>query len=96
MDKIKFLHFRRQDGVNGISNLGGVTVAYQRINAYEIKIAYAYCHPKDNFNKAIGRVKAAGRLNSRHNSMILHYTSDLAYIEDEKKVLYPFKLKENI
>lgn len=40
------------------------TVAYRVTPNGDIEYAVAYCHPKDQYCKATGRVKAEGRLNS--------------------------------
>lgn len=42
---------------------GGMTIAYV-IDGTDIFYATATCHENDNFNKRIGRAKAAGRLQS--------------------------------
>lgn len=64
MPKIKFVHFRNYDPfLNAIDNMGGSTVAY--IETPEgFEYAVAQCSDQDNFNKRLGRSKAAGRLNS--------------------------------
>lgn len=66
----KFIHLRRTD-LNGwpneqptVSCHGGATVAYQVADDNTITYAVAQCNMNDHFNKAIGRAKAGGRLNS--------------------------------
>lgn len=66
---VKFMHLRPPDGKkhsNGriypCSN-GGMTVAYTEDQGV-IHFAVAFCSEKDNFNYKIGRMKAAGRLDS--------------------------------
>ena len=63
MSKIYFMHIRNIDGLNRISNFGGATVAYREVPT-GVEYAEAWCSDRDNFNKAYGRAKAAGRLNS--------------------------------
>ena len=63
-EKVFFKHFRPV--INGkIDNRGGMTVAYTPRDGGGVKFAFACCHPGDNFNKRIGRVKSSGRLNSK-------------------------------
>jgi len=93
MSDIKFLHFRQQTFKGDISNLGGVTVAYQKIREGVFKMAYAHCHPKDNFCKATGRIKAAGRLNSPIQSQLVEYSSEKELIADERDIQFPYRLK---
>jgi hypothetical protein len=58
----KYMHIRniRQGQIDA---RGGATIAYREING-GIEYAAAYCSPADTFNKAYGRAKAGGRLNS--------------------------------
>lgn len=63
MDKVYFMHIRNVDRMGNVSNSGGTTVAY-RINDGAVEYAQAWCSPTDNYNKAYGRAKATGRLNS--------------------------------
>lgn len=60
----QFMHYRAwQD--DGISPLGGATVAIQPIpNSERVLISAAYCSFDENFNKKIGRDVAAGRIKS--------------------------------
>lgn len=62
MTVIKYAHIRP----NLSPNSGGYTIAYLQPNDNERGVLYsiARCNPKDNFNKALGRKIAAGRLNS--------------------------------
>ena len=70
-DDVKFLHYRAYDEIHVgndeyeyvVASNGGTTVAY--IEGEEgISHAFAYCHELDRYNKELGRIKAAGRLNS--------------------------------
>ena len=62
---IKFHHKRLPDlGTGTASGKGGATFAFEEVGKNQFTFACARCHEKDNFNKAQGRVKAAGRLNS--------------------------------
>ena len=63
MSKVYFMHVRNLDERNQVSNFGGITVAYREIPG-GVEFAEAWCSPRDNFNKAYGRAKAHGRLNS--------------------------------
>ena len=55
---VKFHHIR------GYGPRGGLTIAYYQPVPGKIYYAEAHCHPKDNYNKKLGRMKAEGRLNS--------------------------------
>ena len=62
---IKFHHKRLVDQAHGTpSGKGGATFAFEEVGNNKFVFTIARCHEKDNFNKAQGRVKAAGRLNS--------------------------------
>lgn len=70
MEGVRFLHFRSINTrastageVREVNARGGMTVAY-RIDGNTIVYAGARCHHRDNFVKAQGRIKAAGRLAS--------------------------------
>lgn len=63
MSKTYFMHIRNLDRNGNISNYGGTTVAYREVPG-GVEFAEAWCSNRDNFNKAYGRAKAAGRLNS--------------------------------
>ena len=65
MSDVKFIHCRPITVTGKIKNSGGCTVAFREVSD-GIEFATAWCSPKDNFNKAFGRVKAEGRLNSDH------------------------------
>lgn len=62
----KFAHIRYKEKDGTIACRGGITVAYEQIEDSTFKYAVAICHEHDNYNKRIGRAKAAGRLNSKH------------------------------
>ena len=60
--RVRFIH--RRPTIDGkITNSGGCTVAYREVDD-GIEYAVAYCSPRDNFSRKIGRAKAGGRLNS--------------------------------
>lgn len=63
MEKVHFMHIRNVDQDDQISNFGGVTFAYKEIPG-GVVYARAQCSSRENFVKALGRAKAAGRLNS--------------------------------
>jgi hypothetical protein len=63
-DELNFLHIRNLDKRGTIDCRGGATVAFRETTPGTIQYATAFCSPQDNFNKAYGRSKAAGRLNS--------------------------------
>jgi hypothetical protein len=63
MSKTYFMHIRNLDNDGQISNYGGTTVAYRETSG-GVEFAEAWCSNRDNFNKAYGRAKAQGRLNS--------------------------------
>jgi len=63
MTNIKHAHRRYIDPMLGtISGKGGATIAYEVQKDGSVIYAVARCHTNDNFNKAQGRVKSAGRL----------------------------------
>lgn len=69
--KIKFKHIRNtyfviddDYEIPTIDNLGGATIAYTVNSDNTINFATAYCSPKDNFCKAVGRTISSGRLMS--------------------------------
>jgi hypothetical protein len=69
--KLNFMHLRNIDNQGGIDCRGGVTIAFTDNGDGNFNFATAACHPADNFSKAYGRTKAAGRLNSpRHTQTI--------------------------
>ena len=75
-DDVKFVHLRYHFNCEDSDNptpdaCGGVTIAYQRVDASTIKFAMAKCHENDGFNKHVGRVKSAGRLNSPSQSQLI-------------------------
>ena len=68
VEGVSFLHFRilqKREHADGseflVQGSGGATLAYVEIDGLALG-ALAYCHPKDTFNKTIGRNKAEGRL----------------------------------
>jgi hypothetical protein len=63
MSKVYFMHVRNVDASDQISNFGGTTIAYREVPG-GVEFAESWCSIRDNFNKAYGRAKAQGRLNS--------------------------------
>lgn len=64
--KIKYIHYRNRNLDGKIESRGGATVAFIE-KPDGIDYAVAICSEHDNFNRAYGRAKAAGRLASpRH------------------------------
>ena len=61
--KIKYIHYRDRDSSGAIESHGGATVAFID-GVHGVEYAVARCNYSDNFNKAYGRAKAAGRLAS--------------------------------
>lgn len=75
MSKISYIHRRRK--VNGvIHNAGGSTIAFREISNGQIEYAEAKCSPRDNFSRAVGRVKATGRLSSDRYRKVAHCSWD--------------------
>lgn len=60
---VKFVHCRHLNDDGSIRPHGGMTIAYN-LNAQHKVVGWAAakCHSKDMFVKALGRMKAAGRL----------------------------------
>ena len=74
---IKFHHKRLVDQAHGTpSGKGGATFAFEEVGNNKFVFTIARCHEKDNFNKAQGRVKAAGRLNSYKYATLFSGTAD--------------------
>ena len=69
--KVSFFHARYFD-TNGNLQRSGATYAYRELEPGKIEYAAAFCHPKDNFNKRLGRVKAEGRLKSDRFRLVFH------------------------
>ena len=75
MSKVHYIHVRNRNHDGTIDNRGGTTVAFREVPEVGIEYAYAFCSPKDNFSRYLGRVKAEGRLNSTKR----RHVSDLTY-----------------
>lgn len=63
MSKVSFIHIRATDSNGKVLNYGGSTIAF-RETSDGVEFAQSWCSPRDNFSRAVGRVKAEGRLNS--------------------------------
>lgn len=63
-EKIEFAHVRMRNPDGNVTNHRGSTFAFKEVGDGQIVYAAAHCGPNDNFNKKLGRAKAAGRLNS--------------------------------
>ena len=61
MSSVKFLHYRFVDERGNVAARGGTTVAYVA-GEEGVSYAFANCGPNDNYNRAYGRAKDAGRL----------------------------------
>jgi hypothetical protein len=59
-NKIYFRHIHNKQ-----SPRGGITLAAIQVSPAVCLVAASFCHKNDNYNKATGRVKAAGRLKSK-------------------------------
>ena len=82
-----FHHKRTRDAAGNKLNRGGMTVAFNDYGGY-IEYAIAQCHEKDNFSSELGRIKAAGRLNSKQYRRIFNGSKEdfLRYIETELSI----------
>lgn len=87
---IKFIHIRPADVKENPK--GGVTVAFidrtperDAHTAHRYDVTFAWCHPNDNYNKRLGRAKAAGRLKS--DNWVNEVTSVPARMYEEVKKL---------
>ena len=58
---VKFMHYRDLDDRGNVLPQGGTTVAYETTSK-GTRYATAKCSPYDNYCKAYGRAKSAGRL----------------------------------
>jgi hypothetical protein len=69
---VRFLHYRAYDenlrsktNPLGVDSRTGATIAYtEPSEGKPIAYAASFCHPRDNYNKHLGRTKAMGRLKS--------------------------------
>lgn len=60
---IKYIHCRNINQDGSVMPHGGLTIAYVLNKSFKVVgWAAAKCCNKDNFNKHVGRMKAAGRL----------------------------------
>ena len=60
---IKFIHCRHTNKDGSVNPHGGMTIAYVINNTFKVVgWAAAKCNLKDNYNKHVGRMKAAGRM----------------------------------
>jgi hypothetical protein len=73
--KIKYIHYREYDIHGNLESRGGATVAFIE-KPDGIEYAVARCSYRDNFNKAYGRAKAAGRLASPRHRRFLASTNE--------------------
>lgn len=76
----KFAHIRLRNSDGSIACKGGITIAFEDLGDPDFfSYALAFCHEQDNYNKKIGRAKAAGRLLSPRWRMVTNAasTSDL-------------------
>ena len=100
-EDVKFLHYRAYEEVwneeteeveHVISSNGGTTVAYVEGEA-GISYAFAYCHDLDRYNKELGRIKAAGRLNSDKYRSEVRITRDefIAKVDNHMAQQYLFR-----
>lgn len=77
----RFLHFRYTDLDGTWYARGGLTIAY-RETPEGIEYADAKCHLNDNFVKAQGRAKAAGRLASTKLRKTVKGVSEREFVDD--------------
>lgn len=100
-EDVKFLHYRAYeevgedvngDAVYAVASNGGVTCAYIEGEA-GISHAFAYCHDLDRYNKELGRIKAAGRLNSDKYRSEVRITRDefIKKVDDHMAQQYLFR-----
>lgn len=74
---IKYLHLRNLTANGVVDCKGGTTIAYRQSMEGTIEFATAFCNERDNYNKAFGRAKAGGRLNSdRYRFTAVHTDMD--------------------
>jgi hypothetical protein len=66
MSKVSFMHLRAGTASGEMSSFGGMTVAIRPSeDGKSSTIAVARCHMSDRYNKKIGRLKAAARLDAK-------------------------------
>lgn len=60
---MKYIHFRNFKADGSISDKGGLTIGWERINDTYIRVAAAKCAPKDCYHRSMGRTIVDGRMN---------------------------------
>lgn len=68
--EIQIRHLRTNDFEGRVNNNGGATIAYVE-DGKDVVYSTAFCSPKDNFCRSVGRQAAVGRLNSDKHSRSL-------------------------
>lgn len=76
---MKFVHIRQFNIEGDVEGKGGTTVAYEFQAAGVVKFAVAKCRDTDNFCKATGRVKAAGKMKSPTHAK---YVDKISTVDD--------------
>jgi hypothetical protein len=80
---IRFLHYRNIDSQGNVDSRSGATVAYiPPTEGKPIVWAGSFCHPNDNYNKHMGRIKAAGRLKSSAYLEVTDHTDNKEFLAD--------------
>lgn len=81
---IKFMHIRPLHHGQPETK-GGMTIAYENMGDNTYQYAISFCHPKDNFCKRTGRVKAAGRMQSQRH---VRYLSEIPSDKEFQNVMF--------
>ncbi len=82
---IKYVHCRNKAKDGSVTPHGGLTIAYVLNDAFKVVgFASAKCHTKDNYNKHVGRMKAAGRLLSATYYVDVPETDEKTFIQQAK------------
>lgn len=76
----KFIHLRTYKYGAGmfspaklLSEKGGLTIAYRKLDNGDVEVGEAYCNPQDNFCRRIGRAISTGRINAGKGRIIGNY-----------------------
>lgn len=78
-EDVKFIHLRFADSSGNILAGGGTTVAYRKTDA-GVEYGISKCHPNDNYVKALGRIKANGRLTSTKFRRVLDRVNEGEFV----------------
>lgn len=86
-DGAKFIHLK--DSINCDAHnphYGGATLCYLYVDG-DTYVAVAHCHPKDRYDKKLGRTKAFGLLNQLVGDPVKHDGSSTEYHDLKQAIM---------